>query len=72
MGKGISNKTKKMTLGAILSAMGVALLFIGSFIETLDLTMAALASFFCIFAVIELGGVYPWLIFSVTGYIYRA
>ena len=67
MSKGISNKTKKLTLGAILSAMGVALLFVGSFIETLDLTMAALASFFCIFAVIELGGAYPWLIFSVTG-----
>jgi hypothetical protein len=67
MGKGISKKTKKLTLGAILSAMGVALLFIGSFIETLDLTMAALASFFCIFAVIELGGSYPWLIFAVTG-----
>ena len=67
MSKGISNKTKKLTLGAILAAMGVALLFIGSFIETLDLTMAALASFFCIFAVIELGGAYPWLIFAVTG-----
>ncbi len=67
MSKGISKQTKKLTLGAILSAMGVALLFLGSFIETLDLTMAALASFFCIFAVIELGGIYPWLIFSVTG-----
>ena len=67
MSKGISHKTKKLTLGAILAAMGVALLFVGSFIETLDLTMAALASFFCIFAVIELGGAYPWLIFAVTG-----
>lgn len=67
MSKGISKQTKKLTLGAILAAMGVATLFVGSFIEALDLTMAALASFFCIFAVIELGGVYPWLIFSVTG-----
>ena len=67
MSRGISKRTKKLTLGAILSAMGVATLFVGSFIETLDLTMAALASFFCIFAVIELGGIYPWLIFSVTG-----
>ena len=67
MSKGISKQTKKLTLGAILSAMGVALLFVGSFIETLDLTMAALASFFCIFAVIELGGAYPWLIFATTG-----
>ena len=60
-------KTKKLTIGALLAAMGVALLFIGSFIETLDLSMAALASFFCLFAVIELGGIYPWLIYAVTG-----
>ena len=46
--------------------MGVAVLILGAFIETLDLSMAAIASFLCIFAVIELGGVYPWLIFAVT------
>ena len=66
MSRGISKKTKKLTLGALLSAKGVALLIVGSLIETLDLSMAALASFFCIFAVIELGGVYPWMIFAVT------
>ena len=47
--------------------MGVALLYVGSFIEVLDLSAAALASFCCLFAVIEFGGVYPWLIFAVTG-----
>ena len=67
MSRGISQKTKKLTLGAILSALGVAMLLIGSMIEVMDLSMAALASFFCIFAVIELGGAYPWLIFAVTG-----
>ena len=67
MKRGIPQKTKKITAGALLAAMGVALLFIGSFIETLDLSMAALASFFCLFAVIELGGMYPWLIYTVTG-----
>ncbi len=40
---------------------------VGALIETLDLSMAILASFFCIFAVIELGGVYSWLIYAVTG-----
>ena len=39
-------------MGALLAAMGVALIFIGALIETLDLTVAALASFFCIFAII--------------------
>ena len=67
MSRGVSQKTKKMTISALMAAMGVALLFIGALIETLDLSMAALASFFCIFAVIEMGGAYPWLIYSVTG-----
>ena len=66
MNRGVSQKTKKMALGAILSALGVVFLLLGSLIETLDLSMAALASFFCIFAVIELGGKYPWLIYAVT------
>ncbi len=66
MGRGVSEKTKKMTLSAVLSAMGVVLLLIGAFIEVLDLSMAALASFFCIFAVIELGKGYPWMIYFVT------
>ena len=67
MSRGIPKKTKQLTISALLSAMGIALLFIGMIIETLDLTMAALTSFFCIFAVIEIGGAFPWLIYSVTG-----
>ncbi len=67
MSRGVSEKTKKLTLGAILAAMGVVLLLIGALIEVLDLSMAALASFFCIFAVIEMGKGYPWMIYAVTG-----
>ncbi len=67
MGRGVSEKTKKMTLSAVLAAMGVVLLLIGAIIEVLDLSMAALASFFCIFAVIEMGKGYPWMIYAVTG-----
>ena len=67
MGRGVSNKTKKMTVSALLAAMGVALMFLGGLIETLDLTMAALASFFCIFAVIEMGAGYSFAIYAVTG-----
>ena len=66
MKRGIPQNTKKLTAGALLAAMGVALLFLGSFIEALDLSMAALASFFCLFAVIELKGPFPWLIYAVT------
>lgn len=67
MGRGVSEKTKKLTMSACLAAMGVVLLIIGAFVEVIDLSMAALASFFCIFAVIELGKGYPWMIFGVTG-----
>ncbi len=64
--KGVSKRTKKLTASAVLSAMGVAIMLLGGLVETLDLSMAALASFLCVFAVIELGGAYPWAIFAVT------
>ena len=67
MSMGIPHKTKMLTFSALLAAIGVAIIFVGSLIETLDLSMAALASFFCLFAVLEIRGIYPWLIFSVTG-----
>lgn len=67
MGRGVSERTKKLTLGAILASMGVVLLTVGAFVEVLDLSMAALASFFCIFAVIEMGKGYPIMIYLVTG-----
>ena len=66
-------KTEKMrrqticlTLSALLTAFGVALLALGSLFETLDLSVAAIASFFCIYAVIEMRGGYPWMIWIVT------
>ncbi len=61
------NDTKRLTVCAMLSALGVVLLLLGSFIEVMDIAMAALASLLCIFAVIEYGGAAPWLVFSVTG-----
>jgi hypothetical protein len=65
--RGIPQRTKLLTASALLASLGVALLFVGSLIETLDLSMAAMASFFCLFAVLEVRGMYPWLIFAVTG-----
>ena len=63
---GISKKLKNLTVGALLAALSVAIIALGGVIEVLDLSAAAIASFVCVFAVIELGGVYPWLIFAVT------
>ena len=59
--------TKRLTACAMLSALGVVLLLIGSFIEVVDISMAALASLLCIFAVVEYGGAAPWLVYAVTG-----
>jgi len=58
--------TRALTVSAVLCALGVVLLALGSLLQVLDLTMAALASFLVIFAVIELGGKYPFLIYIVT------
>lgn len=63
---GVSKKIKNLTVGALLSALSVAIIALGGVIEVLDLSVAAIASFICVFAVIEFGGAYPWLIFAVT------
>ena len=58
--------TKKLTTCAMLSALGVVLLYVGSLLEVLDISMAVMASLLCIIAVIEYGGSAPWMIFGVT------
>lgn len=64
---GRRNNTRLLTLCSVLSALGVALMYLGSFIEVLDLSVALLASFSVIVLVIERGGVYPWLVYAATG-----
>ena len=60
-------KTKKIARAAILSALGVIVLLLGSIFTMLDLTMVAIASLLVVMAVIELGGWYPYLVWLVTG-----
>ena len=55
-----------MALCAVLSALGVVLLYLGSFIEVLDLSVALLASLAIVVLVIERGGAYPWMTYCVT------
>ena len=66
MARSSSKQIKYLTLSAMLSALGVIILALGSFVEVIDLTVAVVASFLCIWAVIEMGGAYPWLIWLVT------
>ncbi len=63
------NKTKYLTVSAMLTAVGVLFLGLGSVVDTLDLTSAGLASILCVWAVIELRGAYPWMIWAVTAFL---
>ena len=58
-----ANKTKKIAVAAILSSLGIIFLALGSLIEVLDLSSAAIAGFAVVAAVIELGGGYPAMIY---------
>ncbi len=50
----------------MLTALGVVLLTLGSVFQTIDLTMAAIASLFVVLAMIELGGKEALLIYLAT------
>ena len=60
---------KKLTVTALLSALSVVLLTLGSLLEVLDLSMAAIVSCFSVFLRIELGGAYPYLFWLATSLI---
>lgn len=59
-------KTRRLAICAILSALGVVILYLGALVEVLDVSAAAIASLFCVLAVIEMGGAWPWLIYFVV------
>ena len=60
-------KTKRVSLASILSALSVVVMSLGAFIQVVDLTAVALASVMVIFARIELGPPYEWLVYGVSG-----
>lgn len=60
------SRVKYLTVSAMLCALGVIFLSLGSLFEVLDLSVAVLASLLCVYAVIEIGGAYPWGIWVVT------
>ncbi|MBQ8431855.1 MAG: hypothetical protein IJX28_03120 [Clostridia bacterium] len=61
-----SMRIKYVAVSAMLCALGVILLGVGAAVEVLDLSTAVLASLLCIYAVIEIRGIYPWLIWLGT------
>jgi len=59
-------KTKKLTLAAMMTALGTVFLLIGAYVEMLDLMLGVIASVVMIFVHIELGSPYTWLVWLST------
>ena len=62
-------QTRTITMAAVLSALGVAFLYIGSIFDFLDLTAAAASSLIIVLAVMEGGGGIPWMIYAATSFL---
>ena len=58
------NRTRRLAISALLSALGVVILYLGALVEVLDLSVAVLASLLCVLALLEMGGAWPWLIYA--------
>lgn len=63
---GVSKQTRRIAVCGILCALGVICMSVGSLVEVMDLTMIMIASFCTVFAVIEMGKRWAWLIWAVT------
>ena len=60
------NQTKKLTLSAMIVAIGTLFMTLGVVIEVFDLTAVALASALVALVYIELGSPYTWLVWLCT------
>jgi len=61
--------TKKITISAMATALGSALMAIGAVWEVVDMALAAMASFLVVIILIEVGSPYPWLVWITTSLI---
>ena len=59
-------QTKKITLSAMIVALGTVLMVVGGLVEMLDLTVCAVASLLVAFVYIEIGSPYTWLVWICT------
>ncbi len=58
--------TKKITLSAMMTALGVLIMSLGAVLEVMDLSACALASLFVAFVYIEIGSPFTWLVWICT------
>jgi hypothetical protein len=59
-------QTKKLTISAMVVALGTVFMLLGAVIEVFDLTAVALASVLVAFVYIEIGSPYTWLVWICT------
>ena len=62
--KNNSTSIKQLTFCSMLTALGVIFLGIGALLEVLDISMAVIASFCVIIALIEYGKGSPWMVYA--------
>ena len=60
---------KKITVSAMATALGAALMSIGALWEVVDMALAAVASFLVVIILIEVGSPFPWLVWITTSLI---
>ncbi|MBR5515639.1 MAG: hypothetical protein IKU52_05505 [Clostridia bacterium] len=60
----MKKNTYRIALSALICALCIISLLMGSVITFLDLSLCAIASGIMVFSVIEIGGFYPWLIWA--------
>ena len=61
-----SARTKRVAVSGMMVALGVIILYVGSIVEVMNISMAAIASLLCILAVIEYGKLYALMVFGAT------
>ena len=59
-------RTRRLAVSAMLTALGVVMISLGSLIEVLDLCTAGLAALLCVLVMIEYGRGYPWGVYAAT------
>ncbi len=59
-------RTRRLAVSAMLVALGVVVIILGSLIDVLDLCTAALVALICVVIKIEYGSFYPWVVYLAT------
>lgn len=59
-------RTHRLAVSAMLTAVGVVMISLGSLIEVLDLCTAGLTALLCVLVMIEYGRGYPWGVYAAT------